>query len=249
MDTNMKTIGIIDYINSVPFSYGLKDHFNVVKDTPSGLARRFAAAELDISFVPSIAYLRHFRHISYLVPDVSISSFGPVNSVFLKYRGSIDDIASVKLSGESVTSNFIITLILKERYFLPAVSFDRNHINADAEVIIGDAALKLKLKKDEHLLDIGHEWYEMTSLPLVYAVCIARSADCAEYAGKILSEIREHNMDKIESILSELKHEKHLHYLRRIDYRLDLPHRKTLNILNEKLSRNKTVSSEDNIKV
>src|SRR5262245_47315524 len=74
-------IGAVGYLNARPLVYGLERNarYAVRYDIPSECARLLHAGEIDLGLIPSIEYLRGGPYS--IVPDVSISSRGPVASV------------------------------------------------------------------------------------------------------------------------------------------------------------------------
>ena len=231
-----KRIGIISYVNSLPFLKDLDKHYDVVKDTPSNLADRFAEGELDAGFVPAVAYLKRFRKLP-LVPGVSISSFGPVHSVFLKYSGELCKLSKVRLSDESVTSNFMIQAVLENRYSLNKLRYSHDCNNADAEVIIGDTALRLDLDENEKLLDIAGEWCDMTGLPALFAVCVASDERTAQELGRVLSLNVSANLADLDLILDSYGAGEYKEYIRNLDYSFSDVHSRSLSLLESMLNK------------
>ncbi len=166
-------IGIIKYINSIPFRYGIEAYGEIICDTPRRLAGKFFAGEMDVAFIPAIEYIRR-RELCSLVPGVTIASHGTTGSVTLFYNGALQQIKRVKLSNESRTSNFLVGEILEHHYRLMIGYVEQG--DCDAELIIGDKALLAVPHYYRQQLDIGQAWLQMTGLPVVYAVCVARNA-------------------------------------------------------------------------
>lgn len=219
--------GIISYINSIPLGFGLERYCDaVVRQTPAELAKSFEDGLLDVSFMPSVAYLRGGKRHT-LVDGLSISSFGPTHSVFLCLRKSLDHLRSVTLNSESMTSNFIVREILGRRYGIHPNFMYGTGDGADARIVIGDKALDLEGSWNA-VLDVGTEWMEMTGLPMVYAVCVARNPEIASAAGKTLRHLRDVNLGNLEHVLRETGASHHLNYIRGLDYELGVRHRRTL---------------------
>ncbi len=218
-------IGIINYINSIPFGFGMEKFGEVVKDTPRNLAAKFFAGELDFSFVPAIEYIR-MRDRCYLVEGVTISSFGPTNSVYLYFNGPIRNIVTVKLSSESRSSNFLVREILEARYGIYADYIENGR--CDAEVIIGDKALEYAGDRYTDRIDLGWEWMRMTGLPVVYAVCVADKRRNPAQFSPIVNSLTRQNLHDLPAILQEMGAEKHFDYLTNLNYSFDAPHRKAL---------------------
>lgn len=214
----MYTIGIINYINSIPLSYGLETHFTIVKDTPRRLAQRFKHGELDGAFIPSVDYLCH-NDTYFRVEGVSISSFGSVGSVFLiKKRGAV--IKAVLESSESITSNFIARVIIEKKYgAIPLMFKEHECCQTDARIIIGDTALKnCVYSADEEIMDLGEEWYALTGLPLIYAVSVARDPQSAHRMSGVFIQNLHRNLSSLDAVLTACKMSEYGDYLRKINY-------------------------------
>lgn len=218
-------IGIISYINSIPFGYGMEQYGEVVKDTPRNLATRFFAGELDFSFIPAIEYIR-MKDRCYLVDGVTISSFGPTNSVYLYFNGPVRNIVTVKLSRESRSSNFLVREILEGRYGIYADYVESG--SCDAEVIIGDTALEYAEGIHRERIDLGWEWMRMTGLPVVYAVCVADKRHNPAAFSAIVKQLTDFNLKNLPAILNKLGAEQYYDYITNLDYNLHQPHHTAL---------------------
>ena len=176
-------IGRISYINVAPIYYGLDRGlkpawFNMVTAPPSVLNNMIANGEIDISPVSSVAYARHQKDLL-LLPDLSIACSGKVMSVILVSRYPFDKLNNkrITLIDESATAVELLKLLFIIKKVKPI--FGTGAIqhpcdipkNADAALIIGDAALKEKWSNHyDYIFDLGNMWMELTGLPFVFAV-------------------------------------------------------------------------------
>lgn len=176
-------IGRISYINVAPVYYGLDkglkpEWLDMVTAPPSVLNKMMANGEIDISPVSSVAYARHQKDWL-LLPDLSIACSGDVMSVILVSRYPFDKLNNKKviLINESATAVELLKLLFIIKKTKPI--FEINAIqhpcdiqkNADAALIIGDAALKEKWSDHyDYIYDMGNMWMELTGLPFVFAV-------------------------------------------------------------------------------
>jgi chorismate dehydratase len=245
-------IGRIPYINCYPV-YGAIDRgvvrlgAELVDGVPTDLNRRMGAGELDISVVSAVEYARDAdRYL--LLPDLAISCDGPVRSVMLFSRRPASELGArnVIISRSSMTSVALLELLFENVWharprFVPGdaeikdVVVD-NASDADARLVIGDAALVLGTNHRERypfVYDLGQTWKEWTGQPFVFAVWVAqRSTSVKEallaHAGLIASrdwglrhlpELAEqaHRATGVErSVCAE--------YLSGLDYGLSYPH-------------------------
>lgn len=127
--------------------------------------------------IPSIEYAAGDYAI---VPNVAITSRGPVRSVCLFHRRPLSDIHRVALDSSSRTSAALLRVLLRERlgrdpeYVVMPPSLPDMLAAADAALLIGDRALYFDGK--ESRLDLGQEWTERTGLPFVWAFWAGRFA-------------------------------------------------------------------------
>lgn len=190
-------LGRIGYINCYPI-YDAIDRGTVrvpaelVTGTPAELNDLLVAGELDVSVISAVEYARHARDLV-LLPDIAISSDGPVRSVMLYSRvptGGLDG-RTVLVSAASRTSVALLELLCRHVWKVQprfaqarAEASDLEslaHLPHDAVLVIGDPALLLGARGAyPHASDLGEEWKRWTGLPFVFAVWAARrSADAA----------------------------------------------------------------------
>ena len=245
-------IGRIPYINCYPV-YGAIDRgvvrldAELVDGVPTDLNRRMGAGELDISVVSAVEYARDAARYL-LLPDLAISCDGPVRSVMLFSRRPASELAgrSVIVSRSSMTSVALLELLFENVWharprFVPGdaevkdVVVD-NASDADARLVIGDAALVLGSSHRERypfVYDLGQAWKDWTGQPFVFAVWVAqRSTNVKKallaHAGLIAS--RDWGLRH----LPELAEQAHVatgversicaEYLSGLDYGLSYPH-------------------------
>src|SRR5438128_11215601 len=150
-------IGAVNYLNAKPLICDLEElapEAQLVLHVPSRLADLLAEGELDVALIPSIEY---FRAGSYsIVPDIGISSRGPVLSVTLFSRVPWVAIRRVALDEGSRTSAALAQILLRRRYGInPAIeslTMERTaeESSADAVLLIGDRAMRACLPGFDH---------------------------------------------------------------------------------------------------
>lgn len=186
-------LGHIDYLNSFPLLWGLRrigalELVSWRADTPSALNRQLLAGELDVSAVSSIVYARAAETLL-LLPDLSISADGPVQSVLLLCREPIRGLEgrALALDAASETSVILTQLVLRERYGVHLQVAESEE--PPARLMIGDPALRVWANPGERLVyDLGHEWKALTGRPMVFAVWAVRR-DSAQRHPQRLREV------------------------------------------------------------
>jgi chorismate dehydratase len=171
-------IGAVSYLNTKPLIHDLPSEY-LVLDTPSRLADRLAAGELDVALIPIVEHIRSGKYS--VIPNIAIASCGPVLSVTLFSRAPWPEIRRVALDEGSRTSAVLTQVILRERHGIkPEVvpmplDADPESVDADAVLLIGDRAMRACLPGFRHAYDLGDEWFRWTGLPFVFAVWSVRS--------------------------------------------------------------------------
>lgn len=180
-------IGHINFINCLPLTYGFScggfaQGLTVNEGTPSVLNKKAIEGQLDITPVSSIIYAQHPDKF-YLMPDLSISADGALQSILLVSKTPIErlDGCKVALTAKSATSHGLLKIILsrayqaKPDYFISGLSLDAGVLEeAQAALFIGDDALYAYHHRIDGLYyyDIGQEWKTLTGSPMVYAVWV-----------------------------------------------------------------------------
>lgn len=186
-------IGAVNYLNTKPLIDDLEllaPEAELVLEVPSRLADELAAGRLDVALIPVIEYFRAGNYR--IVPDIAITSRGPVLSVTLFSRVPWTEVRTVALDAGSRTSAALTQVLFRRRYgtrpdLLP-LPLDRaaEDVAADAVLLIGDRAMRACLPGFPHAFDLGQEWHDWTGLPFVYAVWAVRpGADLGPVAGAL----------------------------------------------------------------
>ena len=162
----MIRLGRISYVNMAPVFYGLEAEVEEVSGVPTELNRMLLDGEIDIAPIPSIEYARNADRLRVL-PRICVSSEGAVDSIQLVTRMSFGQVRSVAVTPESATSVVLVRVLLPKAEIVP-LGFD-----ADATLLIGDAALRSAFEDPTPHYDLGRLWLERTGLPMVFAVWAA----------------------------------------------------------------------------
>ncbi len=159
----MIRLGRISYVNMAPLFFRLEAQVEEVSGVPTDLNRRLVAGEIDLAPISSIAYARDANNLRVL-PRVCVSSEGAVDSIQLVSRAPLSRVRSVAVTPESATSVVLVKILLPDAVHVPLGE------DADATLLIGDAALRSVFEDPTPHYDLGRLWLERTGLPMVYAV-------------------------------------------------------------------------------
>jgi len=178
-------LGRISYVNMAPVFYRLAAEVEEVQGVPTELNRRLLAGELDLAPISSIEYARNADRLRVL-PRLCVGSEGAVDSIQLVSRKPLEQVRSVAVTPESATSVVLTKVLLPEAEQLPLGE------EADARLLIGDAALKSAFEDPTPHYDLGRLWLERTGLPMVFAVWA-----CPEPLCPGLSELEDALVDSV----------------------------------------------------
>ncbi len=141
---------------------------------PSECADLLASGGADLGIVPVAEAARQQLAI---LPGTGIACRGAVRSILLISKEPFGSIRTLAADASSRTSVELARVILAHRYGAsPRVArhkpdLDSMLASADAALIIGDPALRIDPAASPYrVLDLGGEWWELTGLPMVFAV-------------------------------------------------------------------------------
>ena len=159
-------LGRISYANMAPVFYKVEADVEEVTGVPTELNRMLLDGQLDIAPISSIEYARHADQLR-ILPRLCVSSEGAVDSIQLVTRMQFNQVRSVAVTPESATSVVLTRILLPKAEILPL------GMEADAKLLIGDAALHSAYEDPTPHFDLGRLWLEKTGLPMVFAVWAA----------------------------------------------------------------------------
>src|SRR5947207_15168144 len=149
-----------------PVFYRVDAPFEEVSGVPTDLNRALLAGECDLAPISSIEYARHAERLR-ILPRLCVSSQGAVESIQLVSKTPLERVRTVAVTPESATSVVLTKVLLPEAEHVPLGE------EADATLLIGDAALKSAFEDPTPHYDLGRLWRDRTGLPMVFAVWAA----------------------------------------------------------------------------
>ncbi len=172
-------VGRIGFANCTPLYLALEEAGTsgvaFVPGVPTELNRLLREGGIDLAPSSSVEYLERPALYGFL-PDLSISSIGPVASVLLFSRVPLErlDGRRVGLSPASATSVLLLRVLLEGRMGVRPAYGPPVH-GQDAVLWIGDRALReARTGGWPHVYDLGELWYRETGTPFVFALWICR---------------------------------------------------------------------------
>lgn len=197
-------VGQISYANCIPIFSALRQHFDCsnyhfTEGVPSELNKKLLDGEIDLCPSSSILYAHQAEELL-LIPDLSISSQGPVRSVLLYTKVPLSklDCKCIALTTESATSVALLRILLKKYLGFSNSFVDVSPIDLlqayneyPAVLVIGDTALRwVRDFPRRTYYDLGELWYRFSGFPFVFALWMIRK-EVVQSSPKECSEICE----------------------------------------------------------
>jgi chorismate dehydratase len=203
-------ISIVEFLNTAPLVWGftdgpLLDKYDLSFAVPSQCAEDLRAGRADVGIIPSIEYQRMDNVV--VLPGMAIASKHEVRSLLVISKVPIEHAETFALDTNSRSSVGLAKILCSRHWNIAPEFFDSQPdpdemlARADAALIIGDPALRLRLKVDAleakipradkcccgddaeqavrnvemlFVYDIAQQWREMTGQPSVLALWVAR---------------------------------------------------------------------------
>jgi chorismate dehydratase len=159
-------LGRIAYVNMAPVFYRVDAEFDEVSGVPTALNRCLLDGACDLAPISSIEYARNADRLR-ILPRLCVSSEGAIDSIQLVSKVPLERVRCVAVTPESATSVVLTKVLLPDAEHVPLGE------DADAKLLIGDAALKSAFEDPTPHYDLGRLWLERTGLPMVFAVWAA----------------------------------------------------------------------------
>jgi chorismate dehydratase len=204
-------ISIVEFLNTAPLVWGFTDgplagKYELLFAVPSQCAEDLRAGRADVGIIPSIEYQRMDDVVA--LPGMAIASKQEVRSLLVVSKVPIEMAKRFALDTNSRSSVGLARILSRRKWNIDPEFIgmppdpDKMLARADAALVIGDPALRLRLKVDAlqakvpqpggceccggedeqpikgvetlFVYDIAQQWREMTGLPSVLAIWVAR---------------------------------------------------------------------------
>jgi predicted solute-binding protein len=201
----------VSFLNTAPLVWGLvhgrqRGRFDLSFCLPSECADRLEAGTAEVGIVPAIEAARLGLEP---LPGCGIACRGTVRSILLVSKVPGERIRTVAADSSSRTSVALARIVLARRYGAhPQV---RSHPpaleamleTAEAALLIGDPALRVDpAALPYRTLDLGAEWWELTGLPMVFAVWAARPGYASPELAEALNDSLRFGLQRMDEIVA-----------------------------------------------
>lgn len=208
-------VGCVSFLNAKPLIDGLEEaapQARIQLAVPSRLLALLEGGKVDVALCPVIDYFRSQTPLV-IVPAGGIGCDGTTLTVRLFSQVPLEQIQVVHADTDSHSSVALMRVILKRRYGvdLRVVDYDARD-PADlaggewpqAMLLIGDKVVtgSPPAVRYPHQLDLGHGWKELTGLPFVFAVWMARAGAELGDLPEVLRRQREANCGRIDELVA-----------------------------------------------
>ncbi len=209
-DPHMLSLGVVSYLNAAPLIEGLAadPRLRLVPDVPSRLLDHLISGNVDLALCPVIDY-QTSPEVLEIIPAGGICSDGPTLTVRVFSRVPLPEIHAIAVDGDSHTSVALLQILFKKRFGrrLELIATDASAFpdSARAVLLIGDKVITRQPSSIEYpyQLDLGESWKELTGLPFVFAVWMARSGADLGPLPAILAHTLETNRKKISALAAQ----------------------------------------------
>ncbi|TDI89588.1 MAG: hypothetical protein E2O72_06180 [Candidatus Dadabacteria bacterium] len=174
-------LGSVSFLNAKLLTYALENNliqheFDLIQTPPSELSVKLFNKEIDVGLIPVAELLK--RKDYSVVPQISISSFGKVDSVIVLAKSDLRELKTIAVDKRSQSSTALLRIVMEIFYGLQpsylSRDIDKEGVldGVDGTMLIGDSGLKECYNADNSykVYDLGEIWTGETGLPFVYAV-------------------------------------------------------------------------------
>ncbi len=204
-------ISVVEFLNTAPLVWGFTDgplagKYDLSFAVPSQCAEDLRAGRADVGIIPSVEYQRMEDVVA--LPGMAIAAKNEVRSLLVISKVPIETAQSIALDTNSRSTVALARILCRRHWNISPDFVDMAPVaeemlaRADAAVVIGDPALRIRLQvdaleakipgaegccccdgEDEHpvkgmgtlfIYDVAQQWREMTGLPAVLAIWVAR---------------------------------------------------------------------------
>jgi chorismate dehydratase len=204
-------ISIVEFLNTAPLVWGFTDgplrgRYDLSFTVPSLCAEALRSGKVDVAIIPAIEYQRMDGLV--MLPEMAVAARGEVRSILVLAKKPIDMVKRLALDTNSRSSVALTRLLCKGFWGISPEFIDAAPdpaamlAKADAALLIGDPALRIRLKVDAlaaktpdakegccggdpseqpvpgvdtlFVYDVAEQWREMTGKPCVLAIWAGR---------------------------------------------------------------------------
>jgi chorismate dehydratase len=246
-------ISVVQYLNTAPlvrgFTHGaLRGKYDLSFTVPSQCAEALRTGAADVAIIPAIEYPRIVSQgvALSILPGMAIASKERVRSLLLLSKVPIRQARRIALDRSSRSTQALVKILAAQRWQIAPEFVESDPepaamlANADAALIIGDAALRIAIAAETHvtrgpdvewltsgatigisalpqihIYDVVKEWWHLTEKPAVLAIWAARNESLPNHLvpAELVADFlasRDFGLTQIPQIAAEAAQEMHL---------------------------------------
>ena len=153
-------ISIVEFLNTAPLVWGFTDgplrgRYDLSFTVPSLCAEALRSGQADVAIIPAIEYQRMEGMV--VLPEMAVAAKGEVRSILVLAKKPIEQAKRIALDTNSRSSVALTRLLCKGFWRIAPEFIDASPdpaamlAEADAALLIGDPALRIRLKVDDLL--------------------------------------------------------------------------------------------------
>jgi chorismate dehydratase len=157
-------ISIVEFLNTAPLVWGFTDgplrgRYDLSFTVPSLCAEALRSGQVDVAIIPAIEYQRMNGMV--VLPEMAVAAKGEVRSILVLAKKPIEQATRIMLDTNSRSSVALTRLLCKRFWGIAPEFIDAAPdpaamlAEADAALVIGDPALRIRLKVDALLAKAG----------------------------------------------------------------------------------------------
>jgi chorismate dehydratase len=150
-------ISIVEFLNTAPLVWGFTDgplqgRYDLSFTVPSLCAEALRSGQVDVAIIPAIEYQRMDGMV--VLPEMAVAAKGEVQSILVLAKKPIEQARCIALDTNSRSSVALTRLLCKGLWRISPEFVDAAPdpsamlVEADAALVIGDPALRIRLKVD-----------------------------------------------------------------------------------------------------
>ncbi len=185
----MLRLGVMKVLNTLPIHFGIlegkvKLQCELIEGRVTELNEKLNQGFLDLSVVSSFEYLQNPEQYR-ILPDLGVSCFGPVRSIYLFSQVPLEALAGqeIGLTAHSLTSVNLVQYLLKD--LRPQYRFHTESPTRAFLLIADEAIRRFYSQQDAFVYDLGELWQRQTGLPFVFALWVVREEVYQSHAAEV----------------------------------------------------------------
>ena len=198
------TLAAVRFLNTRPLIYGLEQQpdLRLMLDVPAKLIDALETKQADVALLPVIDYQRYAG--LRIVPSAGIGSFGETLTVRIFSHCPIGHVKTLACDPDSHTSVALARIILAELFAIHPEFVDLRRATDGpngARLLIGDKVVCEAPQGFPHELDLGEAWKQLTGLPFVFAIWMAREGVDLRDLPQRLERAKRQGLEHVEELI------------------------------------------------